>query len=276
MLRGFYSAASGMYAQQRRTEMLTNNIANANTPGFKADQSSLRAFPEMLLQRMEATSTQNPRKGFLTTTQIGSMNSGVYLQEATSLFKQGGIRETGVKTDLALIDGVLPIDPTTNKKGALFFTVQNNAGELRYTRNGNFTQDASGYLTTNEGFYVLDTTGNPIQLTSNNFSISSKGEVIEDGSIKAKLNIALSNNPNNMVKEGSGLFRSDEGLVSANDAPNVSFTLQQGFLEQSNVDVAQAMTEMMTAYRAFEANQKILQAYDKSMDKAVNEIGRLR
>lgn len=277
MLKGFYSAASGMIAQQRRTEMLTNNIANANTPGFKADQSSLRAFPEMLLQRMEAVNipTKNGNR-MSTMTTIGGINTGVYMQEAIPMFKQGDLQETGINTDIALIEGFLPINGETNQRGALFFTVQNEAGEIRYTRNGNFAIDSEGHLTTNEGYYVLDQNGNRVQLQSENFQVGQDGTIIENGGALTRLNIAYAENPNELMKEGNGLFFSNNELPSAIGNEEISYSLNQGFIERSNVDVAQTMTEMMTAYRAFEANQKILQAYDKSLEKAVNEIGRIR
>jgi flagellar basal-body rod protein FlgF len=278
VLRGFYTAASGMLSQQRRVEMLTNNIANANTPGYKADQASLRAFPEMLLTRLDATTipTKEPRS-FRNRTPIGEINSGVYMQEMMPRFLQGDLKETGQKTDIALIDGNLPVDEATGVKGALFFVVQNGNGDIRYTRNGNFTLDAQGFLTTNDGFYVLDENNERIQLTSEDFKVTPDGTIFENDVRVARINIAFANNPNNVVKEGNGLFRSEGGMLpSALNNPNVTYQLQQGFLERSNVDLARSMTDMMSAYRAFEANQKILQAYDKSMDKAVNEIGRIR
>ncbi len=278
MLRGFYSAAAGMLAGQRRTEMLTNNIANANTPGYKADQGSLRAFPEMLMKRLEGIQSPAKNGGTLrTASTIGGLNTGVYMQEMIPLFKQGDIRETGLSTDMALVNGNLPINPETNKPGSLFFAVQNANGDVRYTRNGNFTVDPTGYLTTSEGFFVLDENGNRIQIDSNQFEVTADGRILLDGRAQMRFGIVYSENPQNLIKEGNGLFRTNDGLVLPNATanPEVSYTVKQGFLEGSNVDVTQAMTEMMTAYRTFEANQKVLQAYDKSMDKAVNEIGRL-
>lgn len=278
MLRGFYSAAAGMLAQQRRTEMLTNNIANANTPGYKVDQGSLRAFPEMLMQRLEGEKSPAKNGGtLLTTNTIGGLNTGVYMQEMIPLFKQGDIRETGLATDVALVNGNLPINDQTNKPGSVFFTVQNANGDVRYTRNGNFTVDPTGYLTTNEGFHVLDDNGNRILVESDQFEVAADGRILVAGQAQTRLGIAFSDNPMNLLKEGNGLYRTNNGteLPNATANPQVTYSLKLGHLEGSNVDVTQAMTEMMTAYRTFEANQKVLQAYDKSMDKAVNEIGRL-
>ncbi|WP_338453396.1 flagellar hook-basal body protein [Niallia oryzisoli] len=276
MLRGFYTAASGMLAQQRKTETLANNLANVNTPGFKTDQTSLRAFPEMLLQQMEERPfpSQNG-KAAASYTSIGALNTGVYLQETMPLFRQGDLKETTLNTDVALLDINLPINPDTGQAGSVFFTVMNANGETRYTRNGNFTLDSEGYLTTGSGLYVLDQQGNRVQLSSDEFTISEDGYITGKNGETARLGVGYSDDPMAMVKEGDGLFRADGELADAYTAANVSFKMQQGFLEQSNVDSAQTMTEMMTAYRAFEANQKVLQAYDTSLQKTVNEVGRI-
>ncbi|ANB61485.1 flagellar hook-basal body protein [Anoxybacteroides amylolyticum] len=278
MLRGFYTAAAGMLSQERRVEMLTNNIANANTPGYKADEAALRAFPEMLLSRLEeAAIPVQERRSMMKKTPIGPISTGVYMQEMMPNFSQGDIKETNQPTDLALVNGVIPTDAATGKKGMLFFVVQNENGAVRYTRNGNFTLDAQGYLTTNDGYYVLDENNTRIQLTSTNFTVAPDGTITGNNRRIARLNVAFAANPNAVAKEGNGLFRSENGLLpSAIGNGNVTYEVKQRFLERSNVDVARSMTDMMSAYRAFEANQKILQAYDRSMDKAVNEIGRLK
>lgn len=278
MFKGFYSVATGMIAQQRRTEMYTNNLANANTPGFKADQSSLRAFPEMLLKQMgqETIPTQKGLNLPFNKT-IGPINTGVYVQEAMPSFVQGDIYETQQKTDMALIDVNLPTNEENGTRGAVFYSVQGPDGQVRYTRNGDFTLDASGFLTTASGHYVLNDQGNPIQLSSDQFSINEEGQILDPNGTTSRIGIAYSNNPMLLIKEGDGLFRTEDGnaLANAYNANGVQFKLQQGFLERSNVDVSRTMTDMMTAYRAFEANQKVLQAYDRSMEKAANEIGRI-
>lgn len=277
MFKGFYTVASGMLAQQRKTEMLTNNMANANTPGFKAEQSSMRAFPEMLLKSYETKQIPTEKGMSLTSGQIvGSINTGVYMQEAMPNFIQGALQDTGQKTDLALIDSLMPTNED-GVSGTVFFTVQNAEGETRYTRNGDFTLDGQGYLTTGSGYYVLDREGNRIQLSSDQFAVDGNGYLQGAAGENANLGIAFSANPYQMVKEGDGLYRTADGaeLGDARAAAGVDFNLQQGFLEGSNVDTGRTMTDMLTAYRAFEANQKVLQAYDKSMEKAANEVGRI-
>ncbi|AXI10604.1 flagellar hook-basal body complex protein [Oceanobacillus sp. 143] len=266
MLRGFYTAASGMITQQRQQEALANNIANINTPGYKADQTAIRAFPEMLMQEMGSKKIpvtnnvslpiQNP---------IGSLNTGVYVQETVPNFTQGDIRQTGISTDLALINGQVP-----DETGSIFFTVQNDAGEIRYTTNGNFTVDGAGNLVTNQGYYVLNAAGNPIQTGGMEFTVTQDG-VLQTAEQNTQLGLSYVVNVNQLVKEGDNLFSGEAEAVPG----MATFQIQQGALEQSNVDSLQTMTQMMESYRLFETNQRVLRAYDESMGKAVSEIGRI-
>lgn len=277
MYRGFYTVASGMIAQQRKTEMLTNNMANANTPGFKTEQASIRSFPEMYLSSLESTRIPT-EKGFNIggISPIGPVSTGVYMQETLPLFTQGQLQETQLPTDIALVDGQLPIDAETGIQGAVFFTLEGEDGRF-YTKNGNFALDADGYLTNPTGHYVLDTNGNRIPLENDNFTVRADGVIMEGGNVGPTIAISFSDRPDTLLKSDNGLFSTQDGenLVAAQGAVGVTYSMQQGFLERSNVDSARTMTDMLTAYRAFEANQKVLQAYDRSMEKAVTEIGRV-
>ena len=271
MLRGLYGAASGMIAQQQRQEMLTNNLANAQTPGYKADQASLRAFPNMLIKAMNTGSTPGAAPT------IGELTTGVYLQEAMPNFRQGDLMETSISTDLALLQGMMP-ETESGQPGGLFYTVETENGDLRYTRNGNFHMNGEGFLTTTGGHYVLSEQGDRINVTDENFVIDQAGFITRsNGEAAGQLNVVYAEDSHALVKEGNGLLRFEgEGdLPTAIGNANISYQLQQGYLERSNVDTAQTMTEMMSAYRTFEANQKILQAYDQSLEKAVNEIGKI-
>ncbi|MBD8004476.1 flagellar hook-basal body protein [Bacillus norwichensis] len=254
MLRGLFTAASGMYASQRKTEMLTNNMANAQTPGYKADNSHVRAFPEMLIERFNAGKSR--------TNQVGTLHTGVYVQEVTPRFIQGDTIQTERPTDLALLD---------RTDGTAFFSVEQN-GQVKYTRNGRFTVDPSGILTTENGWPALDVNGNQIRVASDEFEVDETGRVTENGEQVALLGIVLTDNPENLAKDGDGLFQADAQLPFAQ---NTDFTVSQGFVEKSNVDITRSMTDMITAYRTFEANQKVVQAYDRSLEKAVNEVGRV-
>jgi flagellar basal-body rod protein FlgF len=277
MFRGFYTVATGMLAQQRKTEMLTNNMANANTPGYKADQASMRAFPEMLLERLESAQVPTERNLSIPFNQtVGTLNTGVYMQETIPKFLQGDIQETGRKADIALVNGNMPTDEESGMPGSVFITVESADGP-GYTRNGNLTVNGNGFLTTNSGYYVLDENGGRIQLETDDFKVSETGEILVEDTAVARLGVGFSENPNTMIKKGDGLFvtEGNEPLQNAYEADGVVFSAKQGYLERSNVDASRTMTDMMTAYRAFEANQKVLQAYDRSMEKAANEIGRV-
>ncbi|TCP19522.1 flagellar basal-body rod protein FlgG [Scopulibacillus darangshiensis] len=268
-MRGFDTAAAGMIAQSRRQQMLTNNLANMKTPGYKADKAVLRSFPEMLISRLGGD-TPGAKK-------VGALSTGVYMQEMIPNFRQGPLEETGKPTDVALIQGNLPVNPETGQPGALFFTVQTADG-LRYTRDGHFTIDGQGFLTTAKGQYVLDANGRKINLPSDEFKVLENGTVVVGDTPITKIGIAFAANPNQLTKVGGGLFRlqgKTEALPAAQNNPNVGFQLSQGYLEQSNVAPERTMTDLSATYRAFEANQKVLQAYDRSMEKAVNQVGRI-
>lgn len=260
MLKGFYTAASGMIAQQRVQETLANNIANINTPGYKADQTAVRSFPEMLMYQLGNKTNQAVKHP------IGTLNSGVYVQEMIPNFIQGDLKETGITTDLAIVYNKLQ-----DEHGELFFTLENEAGERRLTRNGNFTIDQEGMLVTNDGFYVLDQTGNSIATFDQAFTVTPDGviQLLNGGNIP--LGITYVEDANELAKEGNDVFRGEGIPVPAGS----TFSIYQGFLERSNVDAAQTMTHMMQAFRLFEINQRVLKTYDESMGKAVNDIARL-
>lgn len=265
MLRGFYTAASGMISQQRQQEALSNNIANVNTPGYKADQAAMQSFPEILLSEMGSKqgglgSNRLPYKRH-----VGPLSTGVYVQEMIPQFSQGSLRETGLDTDIALVHYELP-----DENGSVFFTVQGIDGETQLTRNGNFTVDQEGYLVTNEGLYVLDQGGNPIQTGGQEFHMSPEG-IVSTVAGQTILGTTYIENAHQLEKLDNGLFTGVEGVIP----PNGSFTVQQGFLEESNVDLMQVMTQMMESFRMFETNQRVLKAYDQSMEKTVNDIGRI-
>ena len=225
MFKGFYTAASGMIAQQRRTEILTNNMSNlVNTPGYKADQTSMRAFPEMLLKRIDETSIPVENKFNLPFEPVvGTLNTGVYLQEVIPNFRQGDGRETGLSADLAL------------QGESVLFTVLNTVNETRYTRNGNFTLDPEGYLTTASGLSVQDTEGEHIQLTTDQFKVDGEGRITENGAFIGQIGVAYAEDPNALhKKEGDGLYRIDgPALPTAFGMDGAIFSVHQSFLEGS-------------------------------------------
>ncbi|HIX42339.1 MAG TPA: flagellar hook-basal body protein, partial [Candidatus Kurthia intestinigallinarum] len=191
MFKGFYTATTGMIAQQRRTEMLSNNIANASTPGYKADQSTVRAFPNMLLSAIEKNGKANLQNGFnpMSVQQIGTLGTGVYMQETIPDYTQGQLVQTDLKSDVALVDEYLPVRGDGSRTGGLYFRLQTD-GQEAYTRNGNFTVDSQGSLVTSGGNYVLSTTGEPIRVTSDDYTITEDGRVLENNELIAQIDVA--------------------------------------------------------------------------------------
>ncbi|UJF33259.1 flagellar hook-basal body protein [Paenibacillus hexagrammi] len=298
MLRGLYTAASGMISEQRRHDTITNNIANINSPGFKQGNSLSRSFPEMLI------STIRGGEG-ASTAPIGKLNTGVFAEENISLHAQGDLQETQNPFDFALVSNIqvpgVAFDATgkyVNENGdrtfqpQALFTVLNANGEPRYSLNGKFTVDPSGQLVNANGNQVMGKDGQPIVLMDpatgeaiRSFKVTDKGEFL-DPEGRPMLNAAgepiglmlsRAEDPNRLLREGNGLYRinpGDEATVTQ-VAPGDQVEVRQGFVERSNVDSAQSMVDMMSALRAYEANQKVIQFYDKSMDKAANDVGRV-
>lgn len=291
-----------MISQQRRHDILTNNIANINTPGFKQGNGINRSFPEMLISRI------NNGKGEAGAVPVGRLNTGVMAEENVSVHKQGDIQETNNPFDFALISNIQVPGARFDASGKFvdengqrivqpqaFFTVQNANGEQRYSLDGKFSVDANGQLITGDGHLVLGGNGQPIVLLDplqqtpiTNFHITKSGQFTDaNGEVLLNANnepmsllVSRIEDPNQLVREGNGLYRMNEGqeglarAVNAND-PNDQVEIRQGFVERSNVDPTQSMVDMMTAVRAYEANQKVIQFYDRSMDKSVNEVGRV-
>jgi flagellar basal-body rod protein FlgG len=173
-----------------------------------------------------------------------------------------------------------------------FFTVLNNNGEQRYSRNGKFQANAAGELITPEGYKVLGKDGQPIILIDPatnaylaNVKITPNGQILDEVNGKPISNangplalmISRVDNPNRLIREGNGVYKiNQEDAASVTSIiPNNEVQVKQGFIERSNVDAAQSMIDMTSALRAYEANQKIVQYYDKILDKTVNEIGRV-
>ncbi len=281
MLRGIDTAASGMVALQRRQEALTNNLANIETPGYKKVDTTLRAFPEVFLERINDSKTSpiGNAPGF---SWIGSMQQGVYAQENISSFLQGDLVTTNNPLDVAIDDRAIPLE--NGQKPSAFFAVTNAAGEIRYTRNGRFSVDETGQLVTLEGYKVLNNQGNPIQadpsLASSEVSISASGEMIVNPDSPASrkivdtIGLVLVQNPNDLVKEGNGIFRLDgQNPAFLKELP-AGVQLQHKMIEHSNVDATMTMTSMMENVRLYEANQKVLQAYDRSLE-LLNSVGKV-
>ena len=246
MIRGIYTGASGMVAEALRTDIISNNLANVNTAGYKKDAVVTKEFANMLLTRINDGSNE----------QIGSLGLGVSVDTVATNYSAGVVKSTGNDFDLA-IDG----------KG--FFAVQTPQG-IRYTRNGTFAKNIQGELITNEGYRVLGENG-PLTIKGSKMVVSSDGDVLVDGQSVGKLQIREFANDQQLTKEGASLYVAPSGMP----AKAATGGVRQGFLEMSNVNVIGEMVNLISNYRAYEVNGKVVQAHDQLIGKAVNEVGKL-
>lgn len=252
MVRGLYTSATGMTVQRGKMDVLTNNIVNAETTGFKSDNLITSSFSQTMLSRIN-----DPNISIIGSESVGGYNYGTHVDELVTDFSGGTLEETGKKTDLALV-------------GDGFFTVETAGGQVRYTKSGNFTVNSAGYLVTEDGGYVLGENGR-INVGSKDFSVSAEGNVTGDTAAPDRLKIVTFNDLGVLRKEGNNLYS-----VYGNAAPvqATGTTVRQGALEGSNINVSDEMVDMISVYRKYEASQKIVSMTDKSLELTVN-LGRI-
>lgn len=261
MVRGLYAAWTGMVNEQKRLDVISNNMANSNTTGYKKQNVTSQSFDDEFAVRINDNNRDTTSRY-----PIGYMNLGVKIGETYLDFSQGSLRETGNTYDLALSgDGFFTIQ-TTNKQGET---------TTKYTRDGSFTVNTEGYLVTKDGDYVLDTNGERIQIpgaqTAQNVAFDQNGNITVDGQQIATLGLASFENPQALLIYGENMFDATEaaGLQASNA------TVLQGYLEMSNTNVIEEMVDMITITRAYEAGQKMIQTVDGTLQKAANEIGKV-
>jgi flagellar basal-body rod protein FlgG len=224
---GLFIAASGMVAQQARQDQLSNDLANASTPGYKADETSSHSFDEVLLHN-----TENGKP-------IGDVSLGVSVGKAYTDMNPASMQTTNEPLDFGIV-------------GTGFFAVKTAQG-IRYTRDGQFTTSAQGLLTDGQGDEVLDQAGAPIKVGA-------------DGTVAAS-SVGVFNVPN-AVKQGENLFTG-----TASGTPEG--TVRSGVLEESGVDPAKVMVEMVGSLRTFQSDQQAIQAIDQTLQAASTQVGSL-
>lgn len=252
MVKGLYTAYTGMVNQQNRLDVISNNLANATTVGFKKEGLTSQSFDAMMAYKVKDMSTTNSMPRY-----IGNVNLGVKVGELYRDYKTGSFRETGGTFDLALAN-----------EGFFSISYTNKAGQTStmYTRDGNFSMTQDGFLVTKDGDYVLGE-GGQIQLPTDsvNIAVGRDGTITADGVFIDRLALVDFEDYDHIEKFGENLYRALDTAV-ATEARGQVF---QGYLEQSNVNVVSEMVEMITISRAFEANQKAMNAADDTMKKAV-------
>jgi flagellar basal-body rod protein FlgG len=289
MLRTWFTGASGMRAQQFNLDAVANNLANVDSTAYKRDAALHKAFPELLIRRMDDDGLGlNPFGSNDAAPIIGRLGTGVELNELFTDFQQGALKESGSSFDVAL-DG----------KG--FLAVATPQGE-RYTRNGAFVLGKEGILETSEGFPVLGEKNEPIRVKENNFRIDKDGGVWINAAISDDPNVLISQAANNwedpqlldylkivdfdtadgfngdrhLQKQGSSLWKTNEIAGEPHIMEENRPRILQGFTEASNVEPVAEMVRMIEIQRAYEANQKVIQNADSLLGVLINQVGRIQ
>lgn len=256
MIRGLYTSGLGMTAQMKSLDVISNNLANVNTTGYKKDKSIVSSFPEMLMSKM------NDRDKFSAAAKpIGNVSLGVQVDEIYTNFSQGAFKKTDDQFNLAI-------------QGDGFFTVTTPNGEERYTRDGSFIIDSSGQLKTQDGNFVMGeagvvTLGEEFLSQAHETFIDGTGRILVDDRYIDTLNIVDFEEKSQLNKIGGNLYEGAGNAIPFNGR------IMQGFLESANVNPVTAMVDLITVSRTYEANQKMIQVHDGLMGKAVNEVGRV-
>lgn len=257
MVKGLYTSYTGMINEQHRMDVLTNNLANSTTVGYKKEGTTSQSFDSVLAYKVKdiSESPNIPRR-------IGVNTPGVKIGENYTDYTQGSFRITDNTFDLALDgDGFFAIEFT------------NKAGETstKYTRDGSFTLTSEGYLVTKDGDYVMGTNGriklDPLQAAS----IDSNGQITQNGVAVAQLKLTDFEDYNYLKKYGENLYDAVEGATYR----DASARIHSGYLEMSNVQVVSEMVDLITITRQYEANQRIIKAYDETLEITATQLGRV-
>lgn len=238
---------SGMLSQGRRLNVISNNMANVSTVGYKADTYTDSTFKEYIISRVG----NKDKSG------AAELGGGSYITAPSQLYtdySQGALESTELPLDFAL-------------DGDGFFAVQSDNG-VAYTRAGSFALDGEGYLCLPNGMRVLDPGGGTIQLGTDRIQATSDGTLYsEDGRLLGRLGVFSFADNGQLERNANGLFYN-----GGNPQPSAA-TVHWKMVERSNIDLVQQMTSMITAQRAFQSSAELSRMYDKLMDKAANNLG---
>lgn len=252
MIRGTYTAHAALTTAALRLGVVSNNVANAHTPGYKQERLPEDVAKPMDLRRL----AREGRDG-----EIGGITLGPRSGLAELDLSLGPLQETGNPLDLAL-------------GGSGFFGVRAATGEVRYTRDGGFRVDSDGALRARDGSALLNQAGQPIVLPPGSLEVSADGTLFVDGVQRGRVQIVDFGPGQQLRKMGNGMF-APEGEAAPQATADGTVQVYQGFLEGSNVDLTESMVATMELVRAYAANQRLLQLQDESLSRAVNDIGKV-
>lgn len=258
MLRGAYTGVAAMLLQETRVDVAANNLANANTTGFRKRVAAAKSFPDVELVRVEGKQAGPfSRSG---TMPIGGVSASVVLSSTLSDSAPGEICRTGNPLDCAI-------------EGEGFFRLSDENGNIFFTRAGNFTLDSEGRLVNPSGLLV-NGEGGPIEIgEATSVSIREDGAVIADGDEVERIALVRFENPSLMRQIGSNLMLQtpDSGLPEGVAEEDVALVSEA--LEGSNVNIVEEMTRMIEASRAYESVAKSYRSEDETNEKMIRAFG---
>lgn len=258
MVRALYTAWTGLRNEEKRMDVVTNNMANADTTGYKKVDVTAQSFDRQLAVKInDATEGVDLVRG------IGGVTLGVKIGETYYDMTQGNFRQTEDLYNFALSGKGFFTISTTDKSGT---------EHIRYTRDGDFTVTRDGYLVTKDGDYVLGDGGNRIQIPNANLvdiSVNEMGEIYSGNTYVSTLQVVDFEDYNYLSSYGENMYEAVDGATII----DADATVNQGYLEMSNVNMVTEMVDMIAITRAYETNQKMIQTVDQTLDKAVNNIG---
>ncbi|MDO7788386.1 flagellar hook-basal body protein [Desulforamulus aquiferis] len=256
MLRGLYISMNSLNVQQAKINTVSNNLANADTPGYKKNDIEVGNFPHALKLALEKGSAE--RREIL-----GFANLGNMVSKEVIINSQGILTDTGVITDFGL-------------QGQGYFTLESPTGEEFYTRDGSFQLDRDGYLLNSEGYYVIGEGGPIIISEPNSFYVKEDGTIIEgegeDAQEIDRLRIVEFEDTSLLRKVDGNYFTDPDNTGTEAENTRVS----QRSLEKSNVDMVKEISSMIATARIYESSHKLVQINDELLDKSINQVGRVK
>ncbi len=275
MLTGLYSAASGMIVQEQVQDVLAQNLAGSQMPGFRREEVIVRSFPDVMLSSTYKGLSPSLKKDRFNHA-IGRVGTGAGVFWVFPNQQNGALQHTGSKTDFALF-------------GDGFFTVMTPDG-VRFTRAGDFLVDKDGYLVNSQGFQVLGQGLNnrrvpgPINVGKDDFHVDYFGQIfaeridpqtgIKNHVLVDQLKIVDFEDRGKLFREPGNLFRVEPGDKSNITIPE-RYRVAQGYIEKSNSLPSTEMVKMIDSYRIHEASARVVQSLDQTLQKAVNDLGKV-
>ncbi len=257
MIKGLYTAHTGMVNEMNRLDILTNNLANADTTAYKKEGTTSRTFADELAIKIKDTSTYGLHQN------LGEMSLVTHLGQVYTDYSSGSIEVTDNETDFA-IDG--------NGFFAVSFTDKEGNTSVKYTRDGNFVVDRDGYLRTKDGDFILNDAGGNIQIDPlQAFAVDEMGYIYQNDVLVGNIGLVDFENYDYLEKYGENMYN----LLEGGQIIEATGSIRQGMLESSNVNVVDEMVNMIAIQRAYEAGQKVITSIDETLAKTV-QLGKVQ